>query len=470
MTCENPIYIQNQTKSFRKGLTKVGFHVPCGKCPACLQAQHDEWFLRAYAQWKETIDNGGKTYFVTLTFAPKSLPVFNTETGRLRHGEDKEGIPCFCKDDVDRYRNTLSKWFERRGVTGLRYLICSEYGLDEKATHRPHYHGLIHVPHNTLPQKEVEDAILDCWKFGIAFYSNKGAEVETTDAIRYVTKYCCKQIDFYEREDLKEFLKDKRNKARIKPYLPRHYQSKGYGAHLYKWLLQKDDLTPYFEHGVGSDYLGLGVSRFYNLPRYIINKILYYTDENGFRKFTEKGAYILGKLYSVKLRQSEVSLSKCFTVNGLRSLIDMEDVHKVIRDKNILGYKNNYSGLINYLYDNMYGHTLKELALYKRVYRDRTCEDYMVDVIENASIEELQTLGFALSDNSTDEDNYDYYEDAVKDYGFFEGVKTFNSLKRFKGFDTVLEAIQLVQSLHSKRVTTKKDADKKIINKLKNVL
>lgn len=476
--CEHPIFIRNTTKRYAEGVTKLGFWVPCGKCESCRRAMREEWFCRAYAEYLDCVEKGGKVYFFTNTYNPKSLPVFNPKTNRLCHGLDrvKDGcIPCFSKADIDRYRNTLNKWFERKGVTGVRYLICCEYGTEENGQHLPHYHGLAYVPENDIPDKEVEDIILDEWKFGYSFYSHKGASVESLDGIGYVTKYCCKQIEYFEREDLKNYISKKSNLEKIKNYLPKHWQSKGFGLYLANWLSAKDNILDYFTRGIGKDFFGVGgEDKFYSLPRYIVNKLLYKVNDKGVRVHSDLGKELAPKLFALSLDKCEKSLKRYFTVNGLRPLIDSQDCHRFISinefDSTI---PNNYAGLSGYLCKKLNNRPIRELALYMLSFRGLTLPErslYLYNCIEDLNTEELECVAYSILDDAENDDVYYYSDKSFKDSSIYDKCYTWSASPRFDGFETILRVIQDINSLSAKRKTAPKVDDDKVITTLKNLL
>lgn len=474
--CENPIYIVSTTKKINGQLTKVGYHVPCGKCESCRQAMRDEWFLRAFAEYRDTIDAGGKVYFPTLTYSPESLPLFNTKTGKLCHNEKKYGknkycVPCFSKADIKRYIKTMRKKFERLGITGLKYLVCSEYG---ETTQRPHYHALIYIPKNNLTESKVQSILLDSWKFGIAFWSPLGAEIQSQRGILYVTKYVCKDISYIDTyESIRDFqYSSKRNRQLIDEYMPHHHQSKGFGLNLFKWLLDKDNIDYYIENGVSDDYLGLGnQGRSYPIPRYIREKIMFTKDENGERVPSPMGHEITMKLLHYRINKAAQNFSKCFTTQGLKAKINDDDCHQVINNIEKYEYTNDIKGLRNFLTDKMRGRTLQELAIYKYCFRNLLVDDMSIlEEADNLSVSELESIGYALTDASFDQQYYDVYSESVKNLGLLDNVLVWNYAKRFENFETVLDVIQNINSLAAKRRQRKRTQDDSNTNKLKNIL
>lgn len=139
---------------------KSGRVVPCGKCPACLANQRQEWVFRL----KQEFLNSVFSIFVTLTY-------------------DDEHIPkdlSVNKNDIQKFHKRLRKHFPSGD---LRYYLVSEYG---DHTQRPHYHGLYFFKSNYDKQK-VYDIFLESWSNGFI----KFGDVEE-GSIVYCTKYCLK--------------------------------------------------------------------------------------------------------------------------------------------------------------------------------------------------------------------------------------------------------------------------------------
>lgn len=104
-----------------------GLMVDCGKCLSCRINRTREWTLRLTNE----ANNSLSCFFITLTYNEEHLP--------------SDG--SVSKRDVQDFISNL----RTVAGSGIRYFIGSEYGQDETATRRPHYHGLIfNVPRDLI--------------------------------------------------------------------------------------------------------------------------------------------------------------------------------------------------------------------------------------------------------------------------------------------------------------------------------
>lgn len=472
--CEHPICVKNPSRKFGDGMSKTHFLVPCGQCASCRAQMQEDWFQRAWIEYKEFVENKGRVLFVTLTYRPSCLPKLDIENDKLVHGDDKKGVKCFDDADIKTYLNTLRKRFERKGITGLKYFICSEFGLTEGKTKRPHYHGLIYVPKCRLSDIEVADIVKSSWFNGWCFFSDAGCYIKNESAIKYVSKYVCKDLDFYGQQEIKDIQCNKMLRKKYHRFMPKHYQSKGFGGDLARWLLHKEDCFEYFKNGLGQEYYGTSVDRFYQIPRYVRDKILYH-DVNGVRYPSVIGKNILMRLFDYRLEQSNKSLRKFFIPLGLYQLIDDEDAYKIIPIYRQLDYENNRNGVRSYLIDLLNNRSVTELSLYKKVFCNRSLynETTEADIQEfnECDVETLSVFAHMLYDDEINGDDYFAISDEPwKEKIDMNAIPTYNHFTRFKDFDELLEAINKIQGISSARRQAKKDAEYKITNKLKNTL
>lgn len=139
---------------------KSGVLVPCGKCPACLANNRQEWVFRLKEEFKQSIFS----VFVTLTYDEEHIPLDYSVN----------------KNDVQLFHKRLRKHFP---PGDLRFYLVSEYG---DHTFRPHYHGLYFFRSN-YDKKFIYDVFEESWKNGFISFG----EVEE-GSIVYCTKYCLK--------------------------------------------------------------------------------------------------------------------------------------------------------------------------------------------------------------------------------------------------------------------------------------
>ncbi|WGL31167.1 replication initiator protein [Dipodfec virus UOA04_Rod_754] len=164
----------------------------CGACPECLSKRSSAWALRAVAESKLHAYN----CMVTLTY---------DHFKRDEHGEfvlDARGRKIensvdpnlkVCKRDVQLFVKRLRKKFG----SGIKYIICSEYG---SRTHRAHYHCIffgVRFYDAVFYKKSkrgnpiyMSNTLTTLWNHGICTIDciNIGSA-----SARYCTKYCAKQ-------------------------------------------------------------------------------------------------------------------------------------------------------------------------------------------------------------------------------------------------------------------------------------
>ena len=169
--------------------------IPCGHCWACKLNYSSQWATRIMVECL----NSDHNYFLTFTYDEYSIPI-PTET--QYNGEtfinDGTWLGSLFPDDITKFINSLRKYFERKGHTGIKYFYAGEYG---ETTKRPHYHMiLMNCP---LDISQFYDFHIDGrgkehWKSPeIEKYWDKGiidiGEVEYASAA-YVARYCMKKI------------------------------------------------------------------------------------------------------------------------------------------------------------------------------------------------------------------------------------------------------------------------------------
>lgn len=94
--------------------------LPCGKCDGCRLKKASEWALRCTHEARYHKQSS----FLTLTYATDQLP----PNGSL------------STDHFQLFMKRLRERLRERGIDGLKYYMCGEYG---DRTHRPHYHAIL---------------------------------------------------------------------------------------------------------------------------------------------------------------------------------------------------------------------------------------------------------------------------------------------------------------------------------------
>lgn len=142
--------------------------VPCGKCARCLQRRKMEWSFRMLTELQEA-----KTaYFVTLTYAPETVPY------------NQYGLKDLRIDHLQKYFKRLRINTNRRNKAGnltienlrnnltendkIKYYAAGEYG---EKNGRPHYHAVIFNasaieikyawPHGSVDIAEANEATIN---------------------------------------------------------------------------------------------------------------------------------------------------------------------------------------------------------------------------------------------------------------------------------------------------------------------
>lgn len=118
----------------------------CRKCLPCLHRRQQEWVARLTEELRQHENN----YYLTFTYADEYLPF------------DDSGQMCFDSQRIIKLHRDLRKRFQdgrfRNPVYGeiidspeflplpkkqkFKYYVTSEYGPDDVATERPHYHAV----------------------------------------------------------------------------------------------------------------------------------------------------------------------------------------------------------------------------------------------------------------------------------------------------------------------------------------
>lgn len=153
MACDTPFWV------LPKGATQ-SVPVPCGRCPPCKKRRVDGWVFRLLQEEKRS----SAAKFVTLTYAPHSVPV------------SSHGFMTLDKSDLQKYFKRLRKALP--GVN-IKYYACGEYGSQN---HRPHYHAIIF-------NVADDNAIFHAWSLDGKAIGQVQIGTVTGDSIAYTMKY-----------------------------------------------------------------------------------------------------------------------------------------------------------------------------------------------------------------------------------------------------------------------------------------
>ena len=196
-----PNYIRSCLEDLNNYTYKNGYghlyeQIPCGHCWACKLNYSAQWATRIMYEASQHEHN----YFVTFTYDDINLPIpESTEYDNQTYINDGTWTGTLYPNDITKFLNSLRKYFERKGHTGIKYFYAGEYG---ETTKRPHYHMILMncpLDINAFHDFYVEPTTKKLhWKsYEIEKYWDQGmidiGEVEFATAA-YVARYCMKKL------------------------------------------------------------------------------------------------------------------------------------------------------------------------------------------------------------------------------------------------------------------------------------
>lgn len=471
--CLHPRKIRNRTRFFTTYGTAEFIDAPCGKCMDCRNKLSNDWVVKLKFEFDEFIKNGGSCLFTTLTYNESCLPCYSVSY--VKDGKTIiSNIPCFNSRDKDRFLNTLRKYFERRGITGIKYMWCSEFGQSDKGTHRSHYHILLLFPkgvRNVISDSKLRDIIQCCWtkkganldpfllKNGLHNFPIKGNTpilgkvrwskdkfskkilmwVSNDFAIRYASKYCTKDLDWYNQPAIIDYEEARKKDSSLYPLpescKPKHWQSHKLGYSLLEYLKKNpDDLINGVDIHSHVDLMKKKVTR-YQVPRLYFDKL---TKDNMFFGYKDKKKVFFHPLndlgVSVKLKQfkdnivkSHDRFSEIVSVNYLRTWILPKELEEHFGYNDFQLFSKYLKSLVSnyklfYVYNSVYKH---HFVLPNQIYK------YLI-ADENTLIE----LGIKLKEKQLKDDNVFHFYLKEKGVGYLQKYKDFVR-STYMGFDYV---------------------------------
>lgn len=154
--CLRPITITNNTRRFVRGLTRPMLMVGCGHCSECMKKKEDDWFVRAYFEYKCCMELGGEVWFPTLTFNEAHLPIWV---------DDDYDFDVQCCDPmlIRNFRAHFRQELLRKGysIEGIRFEFVTEFGTDNG---RLHHHVLIFMPYK-VPESVMVECLEKAWAY-----------------------------------------------------------------------------------------------------------------------------------------------------------------------------------------------------------------------------------------------------------------------------------------------------------------
>lgn len=196
-----PIQLKEPIESKDRWINTIS--VPCGKCARCIQRRKIEWGFRM----ENEMEYAKTTYFVTLTYAPETVPynkfgqktliptraidlkIAKQEQGRKRitkkwkaeqHDRSLQGFMKRLRQNQSRnYENGIDAYLHKINKDDkIKFYACGEYG-EERG--RPHYHLILF--------NATEYNIRESWKLGTVHIIPANAQT-----IAYLMKYLDKQL------------------------------------------------------------------------------------------------------------------------------------------------------------------------------------------------------------------------------------------------------------------------------------
>lgn len=498
--CISPISIVNKTKKFVDLTHRLSIDVPCGHCDSCRERYIDDWQVRVFSEMEHYKQIGGKTIFITLTYKPSCRPFFVDDSVDLYGNPYSYKIPCFSKRDVHRFIRSFTRAFYRSFTPmdvrqkdlGVKFFCASEYGKDPEGQRCPHYHMCIHLPPSTANNTQLENLCnrlwtapllkehplrgIDCFHYdlngniildkygnpkiykkvrqslGFVLISDKGIEVNSSFACSYCAKYACKDVSFFEHPEISKYL-DKKNpayqahKERIKDYLPKHWQSTHYGSSLL------DTLGLDFNNAMANGFhIPNQPLKTFSLPRYIVEKEIYFTAPDGRRFLNDKGMNFFAQYFDKRIDQMSFNFLKYSSPLTLQQLSHEQIMSFPLPRFSSLGRGVlDLSAFLRKKLKDRY----KDLALYNVVWKNRVSLDpELFDCVDELQYDHFVQLSkqFYLNDLSVRPDTYPLNIDVDEtlhpdsdEYRLFNSRK-FNQCRRFKDFDYCLTALTYVAS------------------------
>ena len=187
--CLKPVTIVNPSKFISlKFRDRYLLQVPCNNCADCQSRKAMEWQYRTYYEFQDVLQKGGYIYFDTLTYSDMFVP-------RIRDfGWSASPQYCFNHRDITTFMKRLRIDLDRKYKGAYcRYFLSSEYGADDRYTHRPHYHVLFFV--KGIDLAAFSKLVADNWLYG------------RTDGIPYKSYYYVQSHNYIQTNNLANVLR-----------------------------------------------------------------------------------------------------------------------------------------------------------------------------------------------------------------------------------------------------------------------
>lgn len=463
MACCSPIRIKNRTTVLSKENTRYKLYVPCGHCEACRAQKQEDMLVRIAYEFNDFCKRGGKTIFLTYTFDDISHP-------RFPYYDHVRGVcdsfKCFDKSlkdahvhaILDKFRRDLSLKFgiskSKLGKLDVKFVFGSEFGEEKGKTHRAHHHVLWHLGPQILElysgytEHDWISLFQDFWDYGY-INKRKGSSifVNSDFALRYVSKYMCKDLGFFKQPEVDRYLNCsdpdelKRRIDNAKDFFPKHWQSLHYGEGLVDVF---DNLITYI-NGINFNFRSdteKGRVVFYQIPKYVERKLLQVKDEHGRYVNTKKGCqFKFAKYFKVigHTQQHMLELLDRDVFNVRTTNLDFRRCKRL----SVFESLDDLYGFITSILGNP--ESVTEMILYNRVWSGKFTSDFnFYRYLQSCSHEEFCDLSMQAYYDSLCYPEHRFFEDGVfRDYDPEHdlGVFMFDKLRRFSNFDNNLRII-----------------------------
>lgn len=437
--CLNPINIINPTRRFVNGVSQYRLNVPCGCCKECEKTKQDDWFVRAFFEYKRVKALGGDVWFPLFTFNDENLAYYT---------DGDFSMPAFSMDALKKFRDKFRVYLTRAGYDArdIRYMACPEFG---ERNGRAHYHVMLFIPfHLTVKQmfgtreKNYTDGFLQrAWPYGyVSFKSKKqggrGPIIESEKGIQYAFKYQWKRDKWYFAYGIDDYLRSLKLRVRLlredaarcpadcklrqfaksvvaledaetklkafRRVMPRRSQSMHFGEDGIKCFLDSDGVLDFDKCVKGViDLTNYGCSVFtdrpafkFNMPKYYAKKMFFTQNrENGLSDRTDFAKQVAIKRLAVKLDRETENLSPFFgSKEELRAFVGDVDLDVL---KSLYNVSN-----VDELYDKLQyliaSRPARWYSVYDSVYRNVAVTSPWIDAVDGLDNEKMASF---LEDN-----------------------------------------------------------------------
>lgn len=274
--CLSPFLRKNNSIYYNRNYSQSLYQCSCGKCDECRTLHRNEWETRfSYEVYDCQVNNHGKVVVLLFTYNNDNLPFYVDEEAGFR-------FVCFNKNHILQFLNLLKiRMYRKYGAGTYRYFIAAEYG---KNTRRPHYHAAFFLSSVVDPVFFAE-LCRELWQYGFMFpkfdpksgiyvdSNNKPSTIflkNMAGGAKYLSKYIMKDMSYFGNPDLSFYISDPIHKIRIKDFLPKHFQSNGFGFGLFSNLNESN-----FVDSLNRGVLNPLTKKYVQMPQYAINKLFY---------------------------------------------------------------------------------------------------------------------------------------------------------------------------------------------------